>query len=293
MKAIFVGCVLFSKHLLETILNNSNIELVGLITKEKSTFNNDHFDLSKVIKSNNIPYKYVKDINDIEVRNWITNLNPKLIFCFGWPSLLKKNILKIPKYGVIGYHPSKLPQNRGRHPIIWALVLGLKETGSTFFLMDEGADSGAIIHQVNVKINLKDDASSLYKRLIEISKNQLTEIIENSSDLKLIKQTKSNSGNFWRKRGKKDGLIDWRMNAVNIYNLVRGLTRPYVGAHFEYDGNEIRVWKCKIIKNPNLNIEPGKILKVNKKGYIIVKVGIDSIQLLDFDPFQIKTSYLI
>lgn len=118
MKAIFVGCVLFSKYLLETILNNSSIELVGLITKEKSTFNSDHFDLSKEIKSNNIPYKYVRDINDIEVRNWITNLNLKIIFCFGWPSLLKKEILKIPKYGVIGYHPSKLPQNRRRHPYI-------------------------------------------------------------------------------------------------------------------------------------------------------------------------------
>ena len=29
--------------------------------------------------------------------------------------------LDIPKYGVVGYHPSLLPRNRGRHPIIWLL----------------------------------------------------------------------------------------------------------------------------------------------------------------------------
>ncbi len=36
--------------------------------------------------------------------------------------------------GVIGCHDTMLPQNRGRHPIIWALALGLKETGQTFLL---------------------------------------------------------------------------------------------------------------------------------------------------------------
>ena len=48
---------------------------------------------------------------------------------------------------VIGFHLAAMPANRGRHPIIWALVLGLQETASTFFFMDEGADSGDIISQ--------------------------------------------------------------------------------------------------------------------------------------------------
>ena len=34
----------------------------------------------------------------------------------------------MPALGVIGYHPAELPKNRGRHPLIWALVLGLKKT---------------------------------------------------------------------------------------------------------------------------------------------------------------------
>ena len=35
--------------------------------------------------------------------------------------------------GVLGFHPSELPKNRGRHPLIWALALGLKKSASTFF----------------------------------------------------------------------------------------------------------------------------------------------------------------
>ena len=49
--------------------------------------------------------------------------------------------------GVVGYHPAKLPQNRGRHPIIWSLALGLKHSASTFFFIQNGVDNGDIISQ--------------------------------------------------------------------------------------------------------------------------------------------------
>jgi len=65
---------------------------------------------------------------------WLVQINPK-------------ESLDLPHLGVIDFHPAALPANRGRHPIIWALVLGLQETASTFFFMDEGADSGDIISQ--------------------------------------------------------------------------------------------------------------------------------------------------
>jgi len=41
--------------------------------------------------------------------------------------------LGIAPLGVVGFHPAALPANRGRHPLIWALFLGLKKTASTFF----------------------------------------------------------------------------------------------------------------------------------------------------------------
>jgi methionyl-tRNA formyltransferase len=63
-------------------------------------------------------------------------------FCLGWSNLLKAEILKAAPLGVIGFHPAALPANRGRHPLIWALGLGLDETATTFFFMDKGADRG-------------------------------------------------------------------------------------------------------------------------------------------------------
>ena len=60
-------------------------------------------------------------------------------------------ILDLAPLGIIGFHPAALPRNRGRHPIVWALVLGLEETASTFFFMDKGADTGDILSQEKIK----------------------------------------------------------------------------------------------------------------------------------------------
>ena len=86
--------------------------------------------------------------------------------------LLKEEILSIAPFGVVGFHATALPANRGRHPIIWALVLGLSETASTFFFMDEGADSGDILSQYKLSISENDNAESLYKKVIKVASVQ-------------------------------------------------------------------------------------------------------------------------
>tara|TARA_B100000212_G_C26964283_1_gene359781 strand:+ start:319 stop:531 length:213 start_codon:yes stop_codon:yes gene_type:complete len=61
--------------------------------------------------------------------------------------------------------------NRGRHPIIRTLVLGLNETASTFFFMNEFADEGDILDQKIVKIDCQDNANTLYGKLTQIIKS--------------------------------------------------------------------------------------------------------------------------
>ena len=75
--------------------------------------------------------------------------------------------------GIVGYYPAALPSNRGRHPLIWALVLCLTETASTLFFMDEGADSGDILDQRQVSILPSDDAKSLYQRITQVAISQI------------------------------------------------------------------------------------------------------------------------
>ena len=72
------------------------------------------------------------------------------------------------------------------------------------------------------------------------------------------------------------------MSSLAIYNLVRALTKPYVGAHVEYGEKEIKIWKVKIIENSLKNFESGKILNINENK-ILVKTYDSAIELVDHE----------
>jgi methionyl-tRNA formyltransferase len=186
--------------------------------------------------------------------------------------------------GIIGYHPTALPANRGRHPLIWALALGLKETASSFFFMDEGADSGDILSQEPVAISPTDDAGSLYQRITTTAMSQIRDFIPQLSEGNYTRVQQDHSqANTWRKRSIEDGKIDWRMSADSIHNLVRALTHPYVGAHFIHRERLVKVWRTEIENNISANFEPGKVLSLSDQG-ILVKAGTEAIWLCEIDP---------
>lgn len=293
MRIVFIGAVEFSLCTLEHLLV-LNAEVVGVCTLQESRFNADHVDLKHISETYNIPWRYVEDINAHDVFQWIKDKAPDVIFCFGWSKLLKQDLLSLAPLGVIGFHPAALPANRGRHPLIWALVLGLNKTASTFFFMDAGADSGDVLSQREILIDENDDARSLYTKVIKTALVQIEEFIPQlaTAQFKRVEQNHK-LANTWRKRSSTDGKIDWRMSAHAIHNLVRGLSKPYIGAHFVVNGQEVKVWKSAIVSNAQSNIEPGKIFFDAGSG-LLVKCGEDAIALLATEPsFQlIEGNYL-
>lgn len=289
MRILFVGCVDSSRILLEKLID-MNEDVVGVITKKESKFNSDFSDLTKLCTSNNIDYKFVDNINDIDSIEYIKSKAPDIIYCFGWSQIIKKSVIEIPAKGIIGFHPAELPNNRGRHPIIWALALGLEKTASSFFFIDEGPDTGDILSQCHVDISYNDDAQSLYNKIMNTA---ICQVEKFTCELKmdkysLVKQSKG-SGNYWRKRTKEDGKIDWRMSSYSIYNLVRSLSKPYIGASFVHNNNDYKVWKVEEIKGINLkNVEPGKILKVYSLNSFLIKTGDQCIKVLHCDDINLK-----
>lgn len=293
MKIVFLGTVDFSKTILLKLIE-LKARVVGVITQSNSSINSDYVDLVPICETNNIPY-LIADYNDTDqLKAWISNLSPDILFCFGWSRLIKKEILEIPPMGVVGYHPAELPFNRGRHPLIWALFLGLESTASTFFFMNEQADAGDILSQAKISIGKDDDAATLYAKIAEAGVKQVEEFypLLVKREFKRVPQQHQLSNN-WRKRGKKDGLIDFRMTSSAIYNLVRALTHPYVGAHLVHNNGDIKIWKVREVANDNKNIEPGKVIEVTNLG-VVVKTFDAAIELLEheFDTMPSLGEYL-
>ena len=282
MRIFFIGTVSFSEKALKKLFS-LNAHVVGVATKSKSDFNADHIDLAPLAKENNVPVKYVRDINASHILEWIKELAPDVIFCFGWSSLIKKELLALPPIGVIGFHPTELPQNRGRHPLIWSLVLGLDKSATSFFFMGEGADDGDILSQKVFSITYEDDAASVYKKIENKALEQIEEFLPSLKSRKFDRQQQDHTrGNIWRKRQIEDGAIDFRMSSLAIYNLVRALTHPYVGAHINYKNQQVKIWKIKEEELALNNIEPGKVLS-SENPQILIKTYDGAVRIIEHD----------
>ena len=98
----------------------------------------------------NIPILEVGSLKDPRAYDVLDRLAPDLICVACFPRLLPKRWLDRPKFGCLNLHPSLLPAYRGRDPLVDQLKAGEKHTGVTLHFMDEGADTGDIVSQVEV-----------------------------------------------------------------------------------------------------------------------------------------------
>ncbi len=269
-----------------------------VLTNIKDNYNSDWVDFKKNYK--NLNCHSLKPNNENKIKNYLKKYKINLLFCIGWSHVLSKKIINIPNLIIIGHHPSELPLNRGKHPLIWSIFLGLKSTASSFFVMDYGIDTGKIIDQKRINIKKNSSVLHLYKSVQKAVSLQIVKIsnnIRNNSLNKLYirKQKKiSKSSNYWRKRHQEDGKIDFRMNSQSILNLINSLSKPYAGAHIEIKNKKYKVWKAKIVKNnKDNNVEPGKIIKKNNN-LLTIKTYDSAIKLIKHELIlKNKIKYLI
>jgi methionyl-tRNA formyltransferase len=283
LRVAFIGCVEFSYNALQHLLRLPDSQVVGVASRASSTFNADFRSLRPLAELHGLSYLEVRGNDQAPLAGWLSGLDPDVVYCFGWAYLLRPEVLAIPRLGCIGYHPSALPRNRGRHPIIWALALGLTQTAATFFFMDQGADSGDILSQETVAILPDDDARTLYDKLTDTAQRQIelfTRQLAAGRFPRLPQEPRLATS--WRRRTSRDGEIDWRMSANSIHNLVRALTRPYVGAHCLAAGLEVKVWKTALVDSRGMprDVEPGKILDVSA-GSLVIQCGEGALEVVE------------
>ena len=90
---------------------------------------------------------------------------PDLVVCAGFMKLVGKDFLA--RFGgrCLNTHPALLPSFPGMHGVRDALGYGVKLTGCTVFLVDEGVDAGPVVAQAAVPVHDEDDEASLHERI--------------------------------------------------------------------------------------------------------------------------------
>lgn len=186
----------------------------------------------------------VRNINDAPGLGVLRAANLDWLFIIGWSQIASAEVLSIPSKGTIGAHPTLLPVGRGRAPIPWAILKGLPETGVTFFLVDEGVDTGPIVEQEPITIEPTEDAGSLYRKVVTVHRRLIGEVWCQLTDDTVHAEPQDESRTtYWPRRKPADGEIHSTMTVEEIDRLVRAVTRPYPGAFVRREGEVVRIWE--------------------------------------------------
>ena len=90
---------------------------------------------------------------------------PDLVVCAGFMKLVGKSFLARFAGRCLNTHPALLPSFPGMHGVRDALAYGVKVTGCTVFLVDEGVDAGPVLAQAAVAVRDDDDEATLHERI--------------------------------------------------------------------------------------------------------------------------------
>jgi methionyl-tRNA formyltransferase len=199
--------------------------------------------VTEFCREKGIPVHLPGKVNDPPWPQRIRAASPDLLFSFYYRSMLGKEILSIPRLCAMNLHGSLLPKYRGRAPVNWVLVHGETETGVTLHVMEEKPDAGDIVAQVAVPIAFEDTALTLYGKMEKAAESLLSGIMPRIASGEIPRRRNElEKGSYFGGRKPEDGRIDWTRSAVEIYNLIRAVTRPYPGAFSMLGGERCLIW---------------------------------------------------
>jgi methionyl-tRNA formyltransferase len=279
IKVVFIGGLSNGKIVFDYLNMNKYVDLCLTITYQDNFEGARHLSFpcsSNILKTGN-------------ANNLITKIkenNPELIIVAGWSEILSDEILNIPILGTIGFHPSKLPFNRGRSVLAWQIEEGYSETALSMFYYSNFPDGGAIIAQEKIIIEDNDYISDVLDKVDIATKNLIFAYFP------FIRKGTATSksqdlchGNFRRLRGENDSVINWGNNSKVIFNKIRAISHPYPGAIGLVGNLRIKIWKASILPvfQYGNDLIPGSVIANLFDGSIIIKTKDSFIHIIEWE----------
>lgn len=253
MKFGFVTCVQLGKSCMEAIYEvGGQLDLVITLEDTQAVEKSGRAYLDRFCDLHKIKLHKSSHINNQDCIEAIKQLNIDWLFIIGWSQIAKNAVLNAPNKGVLGIHPTLLPQGRGRAAIPWAILKGLEKTGVTMFKLDEGVDTGDIVEQLEILLTKNSNATELYSLVNNAHAELIRSTFTGLKSDKIKLKTQDNSlATEWPGRKPEDGQIDLEGSVYDAEKLVRAVTRPYPGAYYYLNSKKIIVWSSKVTNNKN------------------------------------------
>ena len=288
MRIVFMGTPDFSVNVLQGLIDNYKNDIVGVVSQPDRKVGRHQELKNTPVKELALKYD-IPVIQPVKIRDEyqkVLDFEPDIIITCAYGQIIPKEILDYPKYGCINVHASLLPKLRGGAPIHHALIDGYDKTGITIMYMDLKMDDGDMIKQREVEITDQDNLESLHDKLSIIGRDLLLEVLPSIFDGTNVRVKQNpNEVTFGYNITREEEHIDFNKTSREVFNLVRGLS-PIPGANAILEGNEMKIYECKIVDTVYNNIR-GEIVEVNKDGFIVC-TGDTGVLITSIKPFGKK-----
>ena len=225
MKTIFMGTPEFAIPSLKVVAKNTDLR--AIFTKEDKVNARGNKIIFSPVKQfgidNEIEVIQPKKVKDEKIIKKIKEINPDLIVVVAYGKILPKEIIDIPKYGIINVHSSLLPKYRGASPIHSAILNGDTESGVSIMYIEEGLDSGDVILQESCDILENDTLGTLHDKLKDLGAIVLEKALKLIEEGK-VEATKQDESlaTFVKPITKEHTKIDWNNIKEVNFNQIRG-----------------------------------------------------------------------
>ena len=114
---------------------------------------------------------------DTALTDAVAAYRPDWVVTAGFMKILGPRFLARFSGRIVNSHPALLPAFPGAHGVTDALAYGVKVTGTTVHLVDDGVDTGPILAQETVAILPDDDEATLHERIKVVERRLLADVI--------------------------------------------------------------------------------------------------------------------
>lgn len=209
----------------------------------------------------------------------LRRLDPDLGVVVAYGHILRREVLDAPTRGMINVHASLLPRFRGAAPVQHAILAGDRETGISIMRMEEGLDSGPVLHRVATPIAEGETGGSLTSRLATLGATCLVEALSLLSAGSVKPQPQDESRVVLAPKISRDtARLDWNRDSVMLERQVRAFD-PVPGAWTGLDGAPVKLFGATPAVGSG---EPGTVLAASDR--LVVAAGGGAIAVREVQP---------
>ena len=252
------------KYSLEGLKRNKILDIKGIIIPKINKFYYSNLNLKKIDQK----IKILQSDKKNQVFKFIKNLKPDIVLISTFNKIFDKEILKLSKF--VNIHHGKLPKQKGRASINWAILMGRNSIYLTFHQVVPKLDSGKIILQKKIDIKKKDNYQTIQKKIGKYLEFNISRILLKYLQNKInLKKNDSRKETWNCSRNPEDGLINFFKKREDVHNLIRACKNKSFGAFCYLKEKKIIIMESSIKKNKKYEgIIPGRITQIYKNGNI-------------------------